>query len=147
MARMDNRLRIRRNALRWLLTLAVPCAALVSWEALARARLVESVLLPAPTAVLSALYSAGRDGVLLPDIAASLRRVAVGFVGGASLGVGVGVLYLFRWPRMLLAPLLELVRPIPPLAWIPLSLLWFGFGDRPAYFLVGLGAFFPVLSG
>jgi NitT/TauT family transport system permease protein len=47
---------------------------------------------------------------------------------------------------MLLSPLVEIVRPIPPIAWIPLSLLWFGFGNPPAYFLTALGAFFPMMS-
>ena len=106
-----------------------------------------SVLLPTPREVLAALILAAKEGSLIEDTAASLRRVLVGYILGSGTGFVVGVLLLSRWVRWMLLPILEVIRPIPPLAWIPLALLWFGFGDPPAYFLVALGSFFPVLSG
>ncbi|PIP86723.1 nitrate ABC transporter permease, partial [Candidatus Campbellbacteria bacterium CG22_combo_CG10-13_8_21_14_all_43_18] len=51
-----------------------------------------------------------------------------------------------KWVSRLISPILELLRPIPPIAWIPLAILWFGIGNNPAYFLVFLGAFFPIFS-
>jgi ABC-type nitrate/sulfonate/bicarbonate transport system permease component len=46
--------------------------------------------------------------------------------------------------RLYVGMLLELIRPIPPIAWIPIAILWFGIGDKPAYFIVTLGSFFPI---
>jgi ABC-type nitrate/sulfonate/bicarbonate transport system permease component len=120
---------------------------LATWEMTARITRFHSVLLPPPSAVVLEFRDCLGEGTLLTDTLASLRRVCGGFFLGATLGAFVGGLYLL-WPvRALLSGVLGLIRPIPPLAWVGLALLWFGFGDRPAYFLVALGAFFPTLNG
>jgi NitT/TauT family transport system permease protein len=77
----------------------------------------------------------------------SLWRVIVGFCLAAVTGVLLGVIAGW-WPRArdLVEPVVEIIRPIPPLAWVPLAMLWFGLGFRPAVFLIWLGAFFPILS-
>jgi NitT/TauT family transport system permease protein len=85
-------------------------------------------------------------GELVGNSLVSLWRVLVGFtiaaVSGILLGIAIG-----WWDRVrdLLEPVFEILRPIPPLAWIPLSMLWFGLGFQPAVFLIWLGAFFPIL--
>jgi ABC-type nitrate/sulfonate/bicarbonate transport system permease component len=131
---------------RWLIKAITIVLFLAVWEGVVKVGIVKSVLLPAPTAVFSALMETLRTGVLVSDSLASLRRVLVGFLFGSTLGIVTGGLYLNSKIRLILSGPLELIRPIPPLAWVPLSLLWFGFGDPPAYFLVALGAFFPALS-
>lgn len=70
----------------------------------------------------------------------------VGFCIAAVSGVFLGIIVGW-WPRArdLLEPVIEILRPIPPLAWIPLAMLWFGLGFKPAVFLIWLGAFFPIL--
>jgi NitT/TauT family transport system permease protein len=69
-----------------------------------------------------------------------------GFVIGAGLALPLGLM-MGASPRVfaLLNPLAQVLRPIPPIAYIPLSILWFGLGNPPAIFLIAIGAFFPVL--
>jgi ABC-type nitrate/sulfonate/bicarbonate transport system permease component len=138
----------RRTTIHAMLILLGLVIFLVIWEIAARIdRKSGSTLLPPPNAVLSEFRNAWEDGTLTKDSLASLRRVSVGFIVGSVLGAFVGALYLF-WPvRAVLSGVLCLIRPIPPLAWVGLALLWFGFGDPPAYFLVALGSFFPTLNG
>jgi NitT/TauT family transport system permease protein len=143
--------------------LALPAFLLVLWEALARAALVSPIVLPAPSAVArkwwaALLPAAPHDpaqgsyltwlvsGELLHDASASLGRVLLGFVVGTALALPVG-LVMGLYPRVyaLANPLLQVLRPIPPIAFIPLAILWFGLGNPPAVFLIALGAFFPVL--
>lgn len=86
------------------------------------------------------------SGELIHDAMGSLYRVLAGFAVGAGMALPLG-LTMGASPRMyaLFNPLLQVLRPIPPIAYIPLSILWFGLGDPPAIFLIALGAFFPVL--
>jgi NitT/TauT family transport system permease protein len=70
----------------------------------------------------------------------------VGFAVGACLALPLGLLMgasprIYNW----LNPLVQVLRPIPPIAYIPLAILWFGLGNPPAIFLIAVGAFFPVL--
>jgi ABC-type nitrate/sulfonate/bicarbonate transport system permease component len=76
----------------------------------------------------------------------SLYRVALGYAVAALLAIPLGL--LMGWSSRLLRmvrPLFELIRPIPPLAWIPIAILWFGIGIKSAAFIIFLGAFFPIL--
>lgn len=76
----------------------------------------------------------------------SLYRVALGYVIAASVAIPMGI--FMGWSerfREIVNPLIETVRPIPPLAWIPISILWFGIGIKSASFIIFLGAFFPIL--
>jgi NitT/TauT family transport system permease protein len=86
------------------------------------------------------------SGELIVDSLGSLYRVVVGFAVGAGLGLPLGLAMgasriVYAWMN----PLVQLLRPIPPIAYIPLSILWFGLGNPPAIFLIAIGAFFPVL--
>ena len=118
-------------------------AGLVAWEL--GARWLEAPALPAPSAVASMAVWLAREGSLFEDLAASLARVFTGFAGAAVLGLGLGALGALggRWTAGLRA-LVDLLRPIPPIAWIPLSILWFGLGDPSAWFIVFVGAFSPI---
>jgi ABC-type nitrate/sulfonate/bicarbonate transport system permease component len=104
------------------------------------------VMLPPPTAVFSAALDLLKRGVLFTHIFDSLMRVLEA-VGSATL-IGVPLGLAMGWfPRFRRAvdPLLEFVRPIPPLAWIPLSILWFGIGDAQIVYIIFLAAFFPIV--
>jgi NitT/TauT family transport system permease protein len=86
------------------------------------------------------------SGELIVDSLTSLYRVVVGFLVGAGLALPLGLAMgasraVYAWFN----PLVQLLRPIPPIAYIPLAILWFGLGNPPAVFLIAVGAFFPVL--
>ncbi|SFL46100.1 ABC transporter permease [Rugamonas rubra] len=143
--------------------LVVPVVVVALWQAAAMAGLVNPQVLPSPLAVLEKWIAyllpmqpydpaAGSwllwavSGELITDSIGSLYRVVLGFVIGAGLALPLG-LAMGAQPRVYawLNPLVQLLRPIPPIAYIPLSILWFGLGNPPAVFLIALGAFFPVL--
>jgi len=135
--------------------LVVPALLIAGWEAFARSGMLPPALLPAPSAVLHALgdWVFGFDettqtysGHWLRDAFASALRVFGGFALAGLLGILAGV--AIGWSRLFektLEPTLQMLRPIPPVSWIPLAIIWFGIADKPAIFLVFLGAFFPVL--
>ena len=85
------------------------------------------------------------NGMLVKHTVASLFRVTVGFYLAAVLGIPLGILLgMSKSIRSLINPLIQFLRPISPLAWIPLAMLWFGIGDPPAIFLIFLSSFFPL---
>jgi NitT/TauT family transport system permease protein len=154
---------VRARVAHLLRAVAVPALVIAAWEVLSRLGVFSPAILPAPSQVVVRWWQyllpiepydparGGRvawlvSGELPQDALGSLYRVVVGFLlgGGAALPLG---LLMGRKPLVhdLLSPALELVRPIPPIAFIPLSILWFGLGNPPALFLIALGAFFPVL--
>ncbi len=140
----------------------VPVLVLIVWEACSRAGLFSAVVLPAPSAVAAKWWAyllpampqeAGQttlqwwlSGELLHDTYSSLFRVIAGFLIGAGLALPLGLL-MGANQRIygLLNPLVQILRPIPPIAYIPLAILWFGLGNPPSFFLISIGAFFPVL--
>jgi NitT/TauT family transport system permease protein len=142
---------------------AVPAVLIAVWQLLSMMGYVNPQILPAPSAVLVRWYqylapieafdpaksgyvSWLLSGELVADAYASLSRVVVGFLIGAGLALPLG-LAMGANERVykLFDPLVQVLRPIPPIAYIPLSILWFGLGNPPAIFLISIGAFFPVL--
>jgi len=154
---------VRRRAAALARSLLVPLVVLAAWEGISRAGWVTPIILPAPSQVALRWLAYARplaphdpaeqswlawvfSGELPHDAAASLLRVAGGFAIGTGLALPLGLVMGAR-PRVyeLMNPVVQLVRPIPPIAFIPLAILWFGLGNPPAFFLISLGAFFPVL--
>ena len=131
----------------------VPVVLLIVWEALTQSGFINPQILPAPSQVLlrwidylkpleqydpaNMSYLAWFfSGELPHDALASIIRVVGGFGIGAGLALPLG---------LMMGGSARLLRPIPPIAYIPLAILWFGLGNPPAFFLISLGAFFPVL--
>ena len=105
------------------------------------------LLLPPPDKVLDAGIELVRTGELQHDIAASLYRVVVGFLIASVLGVTTGLLVgTWRTLEDLLDPMIELLRPIPPLAFLPMMVLWFGIGEGSKIAFIAYAAFFPVFT-
>jgi NitT/TauT family transport system permease protein len=102
-------------------------------------------LLPGPWAVARAIGELARSGVLFHHLVASLFRVTWGYLPAVALAVPVGI-YLgsHRYGEMAAGPLLELLRPISPLAWIPLSILFLGVGDLAAVAIIFVASFLPL---
>jgi NitT/TauT family transport system permease protein len=101
---------------------------------------------PSPLSVERGLVELVHKHVLWADIADSLRRVAFGFGLAAIIGIPFGLaMGWFPSLNQVFNPVLQILRPISPIAWIPVAIIFFGIGDKPATFLVFLGAFFPIV--
>jgi len=86
------------------------------------------------------------NGTLLTHSVASLFRVTVGFYLAVCLGIPLGIIIgWWKTGQLVFNSIIQFLRPISPLAWIPLAMLWFGIGDKPAIFLIFLSSFFPLL--
>jgi NitT/TauT family transport system permease protein len=102
-------------------------------------------ILPTPLAVARALVELAVSGRMMRYVVASLFRVTWGFVLAAILAIPIGLtLGLYRRAEFAFNPIIQLLRPISPLAWIPISILWFGVGDIAAIFLIFLASFLPL---
>lgn len=141
---------------RWMRILALPVIGLAAWEVLVRVGVLQQGLVPAPSTIVSEwtiwiVGGAGRrldlySGSWLSNVGYSTTRVLQGFGLGASAGVVLGILIgSSRWADRLLDPSVQLIRPIPITAWLPISVILFGLSAASALFLIGLGAFFPVV--
>ncbi len=103
-------------------------------------------LLPGPWGVVLGIADLARHGLLLKYVVASLFRVTWGFALAALLAVPIGLaLGWYRRAELAFNPLVQIFRPISPLAWIPIAILWFGVGDFSAIFLIFIGCFPPLL--
>lgn len=119
---------------------------LLLWELITRFSGWSNHVFPGPIAVLISMIELISNGSLLKNTVASLFRVSIGFSLAALLGIPLGIL-LGRMEiiKLLFNPIIQFLRPISPLAWIPLAMLWFGIGDPPAIFLIFLASFFPMV--
>ncbi len=108
-------------------------------------RLLDSDLFPKPIDVVKGIAELAGKGLLLKYIVASLFRVTVGFGLAVLLGIPLGLL-LGWFQRLFFAfnPMIQVLRPISPIAWIPVAILWFGVDDRAPIFLIFLASLFPI---
>jgi len=128
-----------------------PIVLLLAWQLLSATGVIPAFKLPSPVQVAAGLVDLIVTGMppghpLHLHVYYSLQRVLLGYALALATAVPLGL--LMGWSRTVCAmiePLVEIVRPIPPLAWIPLSILWFGIGIKSAAFIIFLGAFFPIL--
>lgn len=117
--------------------------ALVAWHVATALSL--ATLIPSPVQAFLGIFELAQRGLLLRYIVASLFRVTWGYTLALVIGIPFGIaLGLFKRGELALNPLLQVLRPISPLAWIPIAILWFGVGDVSAVFLIFLASFFPL---
>jgi ABC-type nitrate/sulfonate/bicarbonate transport system permease component len=118
---------------------------LLLWQFVAMA-LPNPVLLPTPVDVATALERMASNGEILGYATVSLKRLALGYMLAVAVGVPLGlVIGLSRTAGRLVDPVIELVRPISGIAWIPLALMLFGIGDTLAVFILFYGALFAIV--
>ncbi len=148
----------RQSTLKWRwplsreLTLSVATLAvlLAVWWAVAALQLISPLFLPPPGQVLQKLITiAGpqgfMDATLWQHLAASLTRIVIALLAAVLIGVPVGIaMGLNSTVRGILDPLIELYRPVPPLAYLPLMVIWFGIGETSKILLIYLAIFAPV---
>jgi NitT/TauT family transport system permease protein len=120
---------------------------LVLWELASRLSGWSAQVFPGPVMVAEGGIELLLNGKLIRDSVASLFRVTIGFNLAVLIGVPLGII-LGRMVRTskFINPLIQFLRPISPLAWIPLAMLWFGIGEKPAVFLIFLSCFFPLVT-
>lgn len=140
------RVRLQRRIIDNLLPAAVPVGVVLIWEAVLRLGDGGNILLPPPTRVFSALVELTASGALFVHIEASLQRVAAGFVLAVIAGVPIGLLMGYSYlADRLLTTTVNGLRPVPASAWIPLSIILMGIGERPAIFLVFIGTVWSIV--
>jgi ABC-type nitrate/sulfonate/bicarbonate transport system permease component len=127
------------------LPLAVTLVLCVIWEAAVRATRTHG-LFPAPSGVVASGIALTSSGVIVEAMAGSLKRVLIGFAIGGALGIPVG-LAIGTVPALdrSLRPVLDGLRSIAPIAWIPMAILWLGVRGDAALFVVAYGAVFPFI--
>ena len=124
--------------------LAVIAALIAVWWTAVTA--TGSVIFPSPWAVVTGTLELLRDGSLWRHIGASLMRVGTGF--GLAVCVAVPLGLWMGWVRgayRTLNPIVQILRPISPIAWIPLAILWFGVGDASPIYLIFISSVFPMV--
>ena len=132
--------------LRKLLPLAGLAGAVALWQLLAASGHYTEEQLPGPVAILRAGQETWASGVLLQHVGASLGRFAVSYLVAVGVAIPLGLLFGLR-PLLWRAadPVVQLLRPISPVAWFPLAVLWLGIGNLPAIAIIFLAAFYPAL--
>ncbi|TEA76952.1 ABC transporter permease [Allopusillimonas ginsengisoli] len=124
----------------------VPLVLLALWQLSSSLGWVDEYILPAPSVVVLTFIDLLASGQLVRDVGISALRVIEGFFLAAAVGLGLG-LAMGLSPRFNAASdfILKVFKPIPPIAWIPLAILWLGLGEAAKVFIIFIGAVFPIL--
>lgn len=122
---------------------------LAFWD-LAAVKKVLGNFLPRPIEVLSQLLSLNTEPLasktLFEHLWASIHRVLIGWAIGVSIAVPLGVFMgLNSYVRAIVKPVFDLLKPMPPISWISLSILWFGLGEESKVFIIAIGSFVPCI--
>lgn len=131
---------------RWVMPLCVASALFALWHLLVVT--TGSEITPTPGQAAAAFVKLVRSNRLWGDVAASLFRVTCGFFLAVAVGVPLGL--VVGWSTRAfeaLNPIIQGLRPVSPIAWIPFAILWFGIGDGAGIFLIFLSSFFPITVG
>ena len=144
--RLPNVRTVLTAAARKLLPFSGLALLLATWHVLAVSGLYTAEQLPAPLDALRASREVWTEGTLLPHIGASLARFASAYIAAVGVAVPLGLLFGLR-PSLWKAadPVIQVLRPISPVAWFPLAVLWFGIGNLPAIAIIFVAAFYPAL--
>ncbi len=130
---------------KWFQTVLPVIVFLSLWEIVSRLEIVNPRLFPPPSLVWNALLEWAEKGELWRDIKASYWRMLIGYFIGGSLGIVAGILTgRSRLVNLSLSPIIQVLRPMPPVAIIPLVIVWLGIGDIAKIFSISFAVFFPV---
>lgn len=125
---------------------ALPAIILIVWELAGVLNLIKPYTMPTPEKVVLTAIEFIRNGTLFINISASFIRVLEGFVIACVLAIVLGIgIGLSKRLETFSELMIQILKPIPPIAWIPLAILWFGIGETSKIFIIVLGAFFPIL--
>ena len=128
-------------------TLILPVILIIIWYIVCDVfQLIPSYMFPGPTDVANSFVRLTVSGKLLKDVFDTLYKVLFGMLLASVVGITLGI--ILGWSKRLetLCKLvISILRPIPPIAWIPFSIIWFGIGIGPAVFIIFMGCVFPIL--
>ncbi len=128
------------------IALILPFLILLAWSLLTSFNIIPAYILPSPDDVWNSFLSLVGTNELFVDTLATLSRVLTGLVIAAAVAIPLGI--IIGWSKKVenFSNLtIQILRPIPPIAWIPFAMLWFGLGFESAVFIIFIGTFFPVL--
>jgi len=124
----------------------IPILLIAVWQIAGTAGGLNEAILPTPRKLLEVFGEVLRDGSLFKHIFKSLRRVLLGYITGATLGVVLGVtLGLSPIMKRLFSVILEVLRPVPILAWVPVLILFVGIGEESKVIAIAIGSFWSIL--
>ncbi|WP_407398034.1 ABC transporter permease [Anaerovibrio sp.] len=116
------------------------------WTIMSNRGHLNTIILPAPNSILETIVELVADGALFTNMFISVSRVLQGYLLAAFLGISLGILIgLSKHLDRVTELIIQMIKPIPPIAWIPLVILWFGIGESGKVFLIFLGGFFTIL--
>jgi ABC-type nitrate/sulfonate/bicarbonate transport system permease component len=136
-----------RSALSWrALSFAVAAGFVGLWQLIATQRWISPVFLPAPDRAWASLVKGFAGGELWDKLAGTLEHMALGWLAASIAGIALGAMIgSSKWMRSYVAPSLELLRPLPVSAIIPVAIAMFGLTQGMALFVIGFGAIWPML--
>jgi NitT/TauT family transport system permease protein len=115
----------------------------LAWWAATGLGLVKPIFLPSPGSVATQIAKLATDGTLWLDLKASMYRISIGFLIASALSIPIGVLIgSFRSWEAAIEPLVDFIRYMPVVAFVPLSILWAGTGDSQKFLIIFIGTFF-----
>lgn len=120
-------------------------AILIGWQLMAT-KINSSLLLPMPIDVFKGFISCVTDPEIVKNLLITMQRVLKGFMYSLAFGLPIGLLMGFSSVfEKVLSPLIDSVRQVPIMAWVPLTIVWFGIGDGPTIFLIAFAGVFPII--
>ena len=130
-----------------LISLILPIVIIIFWYLITEGlHIVNPYILPGPIEVCNSAWNLILSGKLLKNTIDSLFKVFGGLILAAIVAIPLGVLLgWYKTLEDLCSFVISILRPIPPIAWIPFSILWFGIGTVPAIFIIFMGCVFPIL--
>lgn len=116
------------------------------WELVVLTGRYAPSLLPSPAKVLTGIQDLILDGSLFTHLRVSLARFSAGYLSAAIAGILLGLLFgCYKRAWSFVDPIVQVLRPVSPIAWFPFIVLWFGIGDVPAVIIIFIAAFYPIL--
>ena len=132
---------------RKILPFILPIAIIIVWYIITDGlHLVKPFILPSPVGVLNSAINILQSGKLFKNTVDTLFKVFSGLILASVVAIPLGILMgWYQTLEDLASFIISVLRPIPPVAWIPFSILWFGYGTVPAIFIIFMGCVFPIL--
>lgn len=137
--------KIRRKTLAVLKALVVPVVLIIIWQIGGSQGWIKTTAISTPAKIFAKMVEMIQKGSLQKNILISLKRVIIGFVIGAGLGILLGtVLGVFKSINSYLRLIMDLLRPVPVIVWVPVLILWIGIGEGTKVIVIAIGTFWPV---